>query len=231
MTDHPIFFSGPMVRALLAGTKTQTRRIVKVRGLDYIAGSGADRNDPGNWGYEDDNGDWATLALGKESFSDYLIPCPYGQGGVGDRLWVRETMRTIRCRTVNGQFQIRVRYEADGETSEWITVPDRLMSKPRAKPAFEIGKSLAYGGFREAWRIALAITSVRVERLQEISDADANAEGVEIDGGYFKNYVRGEFDLSTARGSFHSLWNRINGVASWGANPWVWVVEFKRVAP
>lgn len=229
MKERPILFSAPMVRALLAGTKTQTRRIIKPQ------------PGPEFWdhrGYElviCDDGlmRFAWKEDGKVSPHSPEVRCPYGHRG--DRLWVRESIK------FDPGFidDATIRYEDGTSTAlgpmsgkvlgAGLATYFRLLDKAKAK-----GKSIGVPSIhmpRWASRINLEITGVRVERLQGISDSDANAEGVEFDGGYFKDYTRSEFRLSTAQGSFHSLWESINGPDSWYANPWVWVVEFKRVLP
>lgn len=83
---------------------------------------------------------------------------------------------------------------------------------------------------RWANRITLEVTGVRVERLQDISEADAIAEGLERDRQLWKHYSQPGFGWVDPRQSYQTLWESINGAGSWGANPWVWVVEFKRIA-
>ena len=167
MTERPILFNGPMVRAILDGRKTMTRRIVKAGTRD----------------------DWNA--------------CPYGV--IGDRLWVRETWRCFGGREYEyQQHQPSIIYRADdGPThNEGGWRPSIFMP-------------------RWASRITLEITGVRVERLQDISEADAEAEGCTGDH-------RADRDSDAAQ-EFRSLWNQINGKrASWDSNPWVWVVEFRR---
>lgn len=190
MKERPILFSAPMVRALLAGTKTQTRRIAKpVRHPDL-----------GNV--------YAPGALVLEREPQHVIDrcCPYGRPG--DRLWVREThMNWWKLDPANPEgprlFSHVAAYAADGYELEpgerWI-------------PSIHM--------LRAASRILLEITAVRVERLQDISEADALAEGVP----HSLNLPGGRF----ARENFEHLWWTINGDGSWESNPWVWVVEFER---
>lgn len=190
MKERPILFSAPMVRALLAGTKTQTRRIAKpVRHPDL-----------GNV--------YAPGALVLEREPQHVIDrcCPYGRPG--DRLWVREThMNWWKLDPANPEgprlFSHVAAYAADGYELEpgerWI-------------PSIHM--------LRAASRILLEITAVRVERLQDISEADALAEGVP----HSLNLPGGRF----ARENFKHLWWTINGDGSWESNPWVWVVEFQR---
>jgi len=189
MIERPILFSAPMVRALLSGTKTQTRRVVK--------------NPPSIW----------TIHSIQEQ------RCPYGQAG--DRLWVRETWakwgRDDQCGEGPSQTHEPI-YRADSYPWDW---------GDKWRPSIYMP--------RWASRITLEIIAVRVERLQDISSADAIAEGIEpcASGGEWRNYLDSapNRDALTPRVSYRSLWESINGPGSWAANPWVWVVEFKRMAP
>lgn len=138
-----------------------------------------------------------------ENGGDIWYPCPYGQPG--DRLWVRETFSEVDC---------RLTYRADTDDGAHCQVS-------RWTPSIYMP--------RWASRITLEITGVRVERLQDISQQDAMAEGClspdlppELRG-VSADYVADE------RTTFAILWNRINGPGSWAANPWLWVIEFERV--
>jgi hypothetical protein len=216
MADRPILFSGPMVRALLDGSKTQTRRVVKWRGPDVglnmqFSGLRAIRDRAGMWALESDT------RTSVEVRTD-VTPCPYGLAG--DRLWVRETWAPNDGSA--GGYLYRADqsgasgfHQADLKTGVWTH------SVSRWRPSIHMP--------RAASRINLEITGVRVERLQAISEADALAEGVarcEGDTDYFE--VDGGCVGLNARESYSRLWNAINGAGSVEANPWVWVVEFKR---
>lgn len=207
MRERPILFSGPMVRAILAGNKTQTRRVAKpVRHPDlgnvYTPGA---------------------LVLEREPQHVIDRACPYGQPG--DRLWVRETWN--RFEPWAG-FYYAADYEAFGigPDDDPDHIPDHEV---RWKPSIHMP--------RAACRLVLEITSVRVERLQAISYEDALAEGA-FDPRLFVgdewNDADGESADELARRlqwpqrAFRELWCGINGAASWDANPWVWVVEFRR---
>lgn len=223
MKERPILFSAPMVRAILEGRKTMTRRAVK----NTIAESWLGVGDPGN-GFSPE-----FVALPENHL------CPYGQPG--DRLWVRETWRVGAWDSDYGR--IAVDYAASPELGKtpWLDVPDddvfvRLweQSTDDAMKAnlpldeegsyhWEPGKAPTRWRpsiFMPRWasRITLEIKNVRVERLNEISDDDAMAEGVE----HFWSTPR------PAVANFWRLWESINGPGSWDANPWVWVIEFKR---
>jgi hypothetical protein len=212
MKERPILFSGPMVRALLNGSKTQTRRVVKQQ-PDSDEATGA------CWVEIDGRHQWAWHAGEDEDIlpNEQQFFCPYGQPG--DRLWVRETFARI-----------------DGQTRPWIETDyratynhgdrlgDTLGIKKRWTPSIHMP--------RHASRITLEITNVRVERLQDISADDARAEGICYDpgeDGVFHIPAIGGCTSDSAVGSYQKLWQSINGLGSWSANPWVWVVEFKRV--
>jgi len=209
--ERPILFNGAMVRAILAGQKTQTRRAVKVPpAFDFIGGAGDDQDDPRNWGAEDENGLWWALAAGPDT--DRVLACPYGQPG--DRLWVRETW----CHAWDDERDQwsdpeRYHYRADG--IEVVHVDDGERS-PWC-PSIHMP--------RRACRLLLEITDVRVERLQAISEADAIAEGLtQTKAG---GWLPGPCDHP--EWAFHQLWNQVYGESSWDSNPWVWAITFKRI--
>ncbi|AJW97491.1 hypothetical protein BM43_3160 [Burkholderia gladioli] len=220
MKERPILFSAPMVRAILDGRKTQTRSIVKSSRawpIEFVGGSG-DRGDPSCYGFEDPNtAQWWTLAPSCAVDSNQ-IPCPHGQPG--DRLWVRETWAA---------------FDADGMHPG---KPHDLRDGPWPIIAYGVAKDFPKGTARPAihmprWasRITLEITSVRVERLQDISEADAIAEGIEHTSDGFSVDEGRHFHAARARDSFASLWDGLNEARGhgWEANPWVWVIEFRRI--
>lgn len=216
-TERPILFSAPMVRALLAGTKTQTRRLVKPQ--------------PGEANTMVYPSDSTQAAVIRKAWKPYALP--------GDRLWVKETFATLqpteheetarahRDRVVvrpEDDERVALWYRADGE----MPFIERLFSDDedsiRWRPSIYMP--------RWASRITLEVTSVRVERLQAITEADAIAEGIELSpGGPWRAYDAEGGCCYEAVESFRTLWQSINGAESWAANPWVWVVEFKRVTP
>lgn len=185
MKERPILFSAPMVRAILDGTKTQTRRVVKSR---------PDKN----------MGPRCVLLpnelAGEVNAGDYTN-CPYGQPG--DRLWVRETFHTV-----DGH---RAFYRAD------------YNHNPKGDKEHGIVWTPSIHMPRWASRIALEVTGVRAEPLQDISDADVESEGIQeiVDAGIDHD--------GWPRDAYRALWEQINGPGSWSANPWVWVIEFKVV--
>ena len=246
MKEHPILFSSAMVRALLAGTKTQTRRIFKPDRMTWDA-----------------NGRYTTHAMrggelsitGSGPFkpSSWLHYCPYGQPG--DRLWVRETWQVARETLdyetggeydvfewtdelgdprlhLNGDARFGMKaglfYVADGEHKNpsvfynLTGIDNKTILRPREitwRPSIHMP--------RWASRITLEITSVRVERLQEIDIADAQAEGVSDIGAFILDGEGNEQGGPIAE--YAVLWDQINGPGIWEENPWVWVVKFNRV--
>ena len=199
MKERPILFSAPMVRSLLDGTKTQTRRIAKkpVRHPDL-----------GNL--------YAPGALVLEREPQHVIDraCPYGQPG--DRLWVRE----------NFYREFDRRPEDQEERIEWVE-SGYLAYRASDDQPYGSGGYLPWRPSihmpRWASRITLEVTGVRVERLQDISEVDALAEGIQelIDAGVDHD--------GTPRDTYRVLWESINGPGAWDANPWVWVIEFRRI--
>jgi len=197
MKERPILFKGEMVQAILAGTKTQTRRLVKLTDTDRVREIRSCRN----WHLDDPN---AAMA------------CPYGQRG--DRLWVRETYRFDGLDPNIGMKEkdpetVQYREDEDDEFVAWR--PSIFMP-------------------RWASRITLEITGVRVERLNNISEADAMAEGVAQDNQpdpcnnmwcVKGTQVQG---WNSAKSACAALWESINGPGSWAANPFVWVIEFTK---
>lgn len=208
--ERPILFSAPMVRALLAGSKTQTRRVVKRQKHPY-----------GHWLSPDE------VALEVRGGTG-AIRSPYGCPG--DKLWVRETWASGW--TYGGDYPC-VLYKATGDGyigSEQYPVRDVISSKF----GIHSGEADASASNTVRWRpsihmprwasrITLEVTDVRVERLRSITDEDALAEGI-----YPTN--TGLYPGSP-RAAFRSLWNSLNAKRGhdWYANPWVWVIEFKRM--
>lgn len=222
--ERPILFSAPMVRALLSGAKTQTRRLVKpmsraqAKWLTPELLAKVPSVEVGKW----DCGHGASLTHpggGPLGF----VTCPYG--GPGDRLWVRETWAPF-----------------DGDTNR-NAAPAGVPAMYRADRSFMVEpgrwKPSIYMP-RWASRIELEVTAARVERLQAISEADVKAEGIREGhhdvpaamGGGVKTWGLGGDEWWTDPvAAYRSLWVDINGAGSWALNPWVWVVEFKRVRP
>lgn len=217
MRERPILFSSPMVTAILEGRKTMTRRVAK---YDHFVL----RRMQGGYDFET----FMRINPAYLAIPEVYESCPYGKPG--DRLWVRERMRAVEID--RAPLAIRVRYEADGTESQWLKYPERLKGKP------DVGKCLAYGGFREASRITLEITGVRVERLQDMSEESARAEGFEGQEcphelgrphGFCTDCLNSGW-LEPPTMNFMDFWDKINGKKHpWASNPWVWVVEFKNI--
>lgn len=214
-----------MVRAIHAGTKTQTRRVVKPQPpYEGIRLNGPERyhpivvkndlQEPGEpvFGIYDDEGEYGCV-------------CPYGQPG--DRLWVRETWNT------SNQWQsMRPRDLPEGAPIFYAADygPQGLLACKPWNPSIFLP--------RWASRLTLEIVAVRVERLQDISEADAAAEGVNWRDcplyqtpSQMERMHRGQGCSQSIDyiGGYRKLWESINGPGSWEENPWVWVVEFKRI--
>lgn len=210
MTERPILFSAPMVRALLAGTKTQTRRVVKPP--EGYVGPDAMRSWGCNWDTQQECPVWmvhlrADIAAPKHRW----IRCPYGKPS--DRLWVREAWRTV--------------VEADKTPPRDMDPAYRLWFEADAPHQEGFGKYRP-PMFMPRWasRITLEVTGVRVERLQDISKADALAEGANV---HPDHHNKPRSSIYSPVQAYRDLWESINGPGSWDANPWVWVVEFRRV--
>jgi hypothetical protein len=215
MKETPILFSAPMVRAIRSGIKTQTRRVLKTEPI-------YDGRFAGGWKLQGKAGREAALC--SPMIADL---CPYGQPG--DQLWVRETHaivpRTAYAHSEGVQQTLRPDDPYEHDAAIYREGWTRSNSGFRWRPSIHMP--------RWASRITLEITSVRVERLQDISEADCIAEGIE--GTYleeiqvWRDYQHEGKVFLSARHSYISLWESINGPGSWDANPWVWVVEFKEV--
>lgn len=251
MKERPILFSGPMVRALLDGTKTQTRRVCKPAQF-YSLSAVVEVPDPAERG-QVYNGSHFGDEDGEVQFA-----CPYG--GRGDRLWVRETFTEgwpLRNDGIVDQFDEDGNqkpkgfyYRATNPDLEWCDGGDDCSIPVPWRPSIHMP--------RTASRINLEVTGVRVERLQALSEADSIAEGITFTDygqrclhtgrgwtevgncpapphthqqlpGWGVEPAGHEQCMHSAQGAYSSLWEQINGPGSWAANPWVWVVEFKRL--
>ena len=217
MKERPIIFNDEMVRAILDGRKTQTRRVIKPQPPECT------ENGTPYTGWQ------KTTLPCKEGFDitafidnpKYIGECPHGKPG--DRLWVREMWSGDYCyqkeppsqrvsvMTPDGpMLRESIWYWADGqpEYGDW----------ERPRPSIHMP--------RWASRITLEITNVRVERVKDISEEDAVAEGVH---GEREALAAGMSWYDKPRRAFRSLWQSIYGTNSWSDNPWVWVIEFRRV--
>ncbi|EPB1588683.1 hypothetical protein ACRIKX_004635 [Klebsiella pneumoniae] len=235
MKERGMIFNGEMVRAILDGRKTQTRRPIKWKQTRFT--EIGEREDGSKWPWSED----------AEHACDFWHPCPFG--AVGDRIWVRETWQAIHdyC-DENGHVDER-RYARSiprHRGNYWHPVYEEAWgNESREDREFPWRPSIHMP--RWASRILLEITDVRVERLNTISEEDAQREGVHTEVWdqtvVARNYVASdEFfqfwsdDMphyvemnQLYRSSFRSLWDSIYGEESWKANGWVWVIEFRRV--
>jgi hypothetical protein len=201
--ERPILFSGPMVRAILGGRKTQTRRIINPQ-----PSHGVSRCLYAKTGWAETDKDGACLC-------NKPVRSYWG----GERLWVRETWQ--RVYEVDGERFTTPLANADRVFYDYAATTD--CEPPRWRPSIHMP--------RAASRLTLEIKSVRVERLQEISEQDALAEGCPGENCY---YTPGLVNLVTDDGllpqeQYRELWEEINGPDSWAANPFVWVIEFALV--
>jgi hypothetical protein len=227
MTERPIMMTAESVRAILAGSKTQTRRIVKpTRTTPRIAPL---QMEPwiidGEW-ETDDNGlpCWAGFHPDYPGEAKWFT-CPYGQPG--DRLWVRETWQARS--PVGLEWSIYKPIEREGYApSDWTVrhaaTDDNFSAHSGWNPSIHMP--------RWACRITLELTGVRVERVQDTSEADAKAEGAPR-GYYERDTLEGaETVTTTYYAGFRTCWDSINGKKHpWSSNPWVWVLTFTRVSP
>ncbi|HBP0200255.1 hypothetical protein FA137_06985 [Pseudomonas aeruginosa] len=245
MKERPILFTGPMVRAIIEGRKTVTRRVMKYQPHEDASVT------VGNYNVTvvDRHGEQQP---GPEAFGAWWSDgergciCPHGEPG--DRLWVRETWTDVNLCGAPA-----LAYRADEDIRDLMEEPGFLDDRgafnyddPRVKP---YPFACWYADLDQArWRpsihmprwasrILLEITAVRVERLQDISDDQAEAEGVErpeniTNVDVWDGAERELFNaMNQPRARFRRLWSDINGSESWDSNPWVWCIEFKRVTP
>ena len=200
MKARPILFSAPMVRALLAGRKTQTRRIIKPQPIAV-----RDVDGP------------KICPMCLPPLQSFAMTCKLGKPG--DQLWVRETWQAVKpwgigyelCNPAHMDAEIHYRATAEKMVPELPWRPSIFM------PRF-------------ASRITLEITEIRCERLNKISDDDAQAEGIYLNQNDWwdcGNGLRGE---SSPMAAYRALWETINGPGSWSANPWVWVISFQNAS-
>lgn len=229
--ERPILFNGAMARAILAGKKTVTRRPIK--GNQIPSRSKSDSPEHQWISVVQDHPRWGFAAFGatEEECAAELAKyggCPYGRQG--DRLWVRETTEADEdCSDV----VVLSRYVADGAPVVYSGCSDPEYNGTVAHWDYSRRSRPSIHMQRWACRILLEITDVRVERLKDISEQQALAEGIYSDPAVNGMYTYdGDHYTSKSDGpdrAFAELWNTTGG--DWDANPWVWVVEFKRVTP
>lgn len=224
---RPILFSGPMVRSILDGSKAQTRRPMspqpsRVEPHDELLAPGIPIHVPAGWRWKHTYA--ADRDDGRDEFARTVAHSgPYGRPG--DRLWVRETWATLDARIAPG---CRLAFRADTADGERVRVDAPW------RPSIHMP--------RWASRLTLEVTDVRAERLEEIDTEGCIAEGVDWAAPRWPNPKdapeRDEPNVSTpsryggnfARDNYMRLWDHINGRGAWDANPWVWVVSFRKCA-
>lgn len=201
MKECGMIFNAEMVNAILSGRKTQTRRPIKWKQTRFT--EIAERDDGSLWPWAEDC----------EHGGDIWFACPYGE--IGDHIWVRETFR-VHSRATDVATLVYRASVRNSWTEQTHRVPVAVCNKPVTPEKWTPSIHMP----RWASRITLEITDVRVERLNSISDSDASKEGcciADMESGDCLSDV------------FTRLWTSIYGDDSWQANPWVWVIEFKRV--
>lgn len=213
MTERGMIFNSEMVRAILDGRKTQTRRIMAPQPADDI--------ERGIFPNPEVIG-WKSSRRHKHGSTTAHF-CPYGKPG--DRIWVREAFR-VHSRATDVATLVYKASERNSWTEQTHRVPVAVCNKPATPEKWTPSLHMP----RWASRILLEITDVRVERLNTISEEDAQAEGMELTGWrptYSDPDSGGE--VMTPYDNFAELWSSIYGDESWKANGWVWVISFKRV--
>lgn len=225
MKESPLLFRPPLVKAILAGQKTQTRRLVKPQPVN-------DKSLQDSWIW---HGGKALEQMGygadyvhtrMEAMKTAMLKvCPYGQ--LGDRLWIRESWRAARGWDSTKPREIHsgspIVFPADGNA---LNQDGWEADEPR-----EYGK-LRPSIFMPRWasRISLETTAVRVERLNDISEKDSISEGVERDSdGWIDYQMPSTQCCQSPKDSFRTLWESLNGSGTWDENPWVYVLDFKRI--
>jgi len=230
MKERPILFNGDMVRAILDGHKTQTRRVVDVSKIKPSTWKheGIETIRPVaelGWNHKDQ---WQAKTNRYNVWSKGFL-CPYGK--VGDRLWVREAF----CPDPPDDDSWCYYEYSDGAVHRYSNIPVKYQLPKhvlyRATDDFNLQWHSPIFMPRWASRITLEITGVRVERLNEISGADCSAEGIfHDDSEWHRGCIGIDEEISRIRGAFRNLWDKINGKThSWASNPFVWVLEFKRI--
>jgi hypothetical protein len=232
--ERPILFSAPMVRAVQKGIKTQTRRLINPQPtgnfLGFVHRSIRSANDPKVLR--------AWFQAGAGELRSREITCPYG--APGDRLWVRETWAAFTTPTYEYGEADLIEGPVSQEEAEVVYSADGQSMPERWRPSI----------FMPRWasRILLEVTEVRVERLQDISEEDARAEGlstVSKDGSLWKwgipdadglpgtdddGWPWHDWERSPVA-AYRRLWESIHGPGSWDLNPWVWAVTFRKLQP
>ncbi len=237
MKEHLILFSTPMVQALLEGRKSQTRRVVKfgdkdtksiqrATSLEWDMRRADDRMPLfDTWGPQKAHFLFKQPSKYNNSDIVFALQCPYGQ--VGDRLWVRETWAVFQLESEGGHKEFpNILYRADNSTKLLVNQVVWKYNTPKLKWRPSI--------FMPRWasRITLEITDIKVQRLWEITEEDAIAEGVLSEEGikYWNEHPLSFATKTSPKDEYARLWDNLNiKKYPWYLNPWVWVIEFKRI--
>jgi hypothetical protein len=239
--ELPIPFSTPMVQAILDGRKTMTRRVVKeIEGIPFEWGLDREpylgditlfeKIGLRKWDWVTHKNQWLyNLQTAVDDSKTYLLKCPYGQPG--DHLYVRETWRCVKYDNMDGDLNYGVEFK-DG-TRKYFKFDDSERYHQFGKYALKKGWQPSIYLPKEAARIWLEITNVRVERLQEITEEDARAEGCKVyEGGYVfpgTSYDKIGLCHGSPEMAFQVMWGELYPNSD--TNPWVWVISFKKVTP
>lgn len=225
--ERPILFSGEMIRAILEGRKTQTRRVLREQPMMYVA-----PDSDNTFLFVNHSGNGAVSPIGHK-----WIQCPYGKPG--DRLWVRETLYAYGHYRETGNLTDGGMPETEfvdftlttGHGTTYIhsadteirVEPDKFSTGWHKRPSIFMPRELS--------RVTLEITNIRVERLQEISEADVLAEGIDMRPPLGQDVLDAKWDGSLFQWRFKKGWDSLNAKRGygWDTNPFVWVVEFKKL--
>jgi len=249
MREHPLLMKGPLVRATLEGRKTQTRRPIKC-GCNEVHKNGNPVQLFGDWslsvpphsydgiehlygwiGKRPEIGDWIeTVQTDVDDCLTSRVSCPFGK--TGDRLWVRETFAIVHpCRDCEAGYVDDIKQPSvipkDNAGGYWVPwYRSDWKGDDDTERGFQWTPSIHMP--RWASRIVLPLMSIRVERVQDITEEDAKAEGLRRTENGWTDGASG-YDVTSARMAFQELWASIYGEASWDANPWVWVAEWEDI--
>lgn len=220
MKERPILFSDQRVRALLIGQQTQTRRIMKSQAF----APGQD-NHEGCYGFDVISNHLRGHHV--MEMSDLSYQCPFGQPG--DKLWVRETWRGPEVPEEQLAEYAKSPLEFRNAHYCHYRADSSAMVNAQDENANHAGWQTGIHMPRWASRIDLLITSVRVEKIQDISDDDVMAEGVQTDSHFLNNFFTMNSESIAPKAAYKKAWEKQYGSTSWEVNPWVWVIGFERV--
>ncbi len=220
MRDIPILFSTPMVQAILDLRKNMTRRLNNLEEINQ---------EPERWSFKGLDFNFSKGILVAEFYDGHgrgrSIKCPWQPGNL---LWVRETWQCVKYDSMDGDLSYGVEFK-DG-ARKYFEFDDNERYHQFGKFAFKEGWQPSIYLPKEAARIWLEVTNVRVERLQELTEEDAIKEGVLSLG---DPSAESNWGIGFAKACFRKLWDSLNAKRGygWDPNPWVWVISFKKVTP